>query len=73
MMKTNLWKILIGVGLLGICGIQYDCTVETTIGGLPTGKPLGDLRFTWMRIIPIKTFPKDHPFTEWFMSKAYPQ
>lgn len=71
-MKTNLWKFLVGLGILGVIGIQWHCMIEQNIMGLPTGKILGDLNFTWLHVIPIKKFPKEHKFTKWFLEKAYP-
>lgn len=71
-MKTNLLKILAGIGILGCIGITYNCTIEQNIFGMPTGKILGDLKFSWFHIIPLKTFKKEDKFTKWFLEKANP-
>lgn len=71
-MKANLWKILVGIGILGVLGITYNCTIEQSILGMPTGKILGDLKFSWFHVISIKTFKKEDKFTKWFLETAYP-
>lgn len=71
-MKTKLLKVLVGIGILGVIGIQYDCCIELSLLGMPTGKILGDLNFTWFHVIPLTAFPKEHKFTKWYLEKAYP-